>query len=72
MILPFLFPARVDSVAGPERAKNRAGRGVLRLIQIRLATPSLEKISLVVNKIRCQRGSSIQAPETLSAFHPYE
>ena len=31
-------------MAGPEETKNRAGRVVLRLIQIRLATPSLAKI----------------------------
>jgi len=31
-------------MAGPEETKNLAGK-VLRLIQIRLATPSVEKIS---------------------------
>src|SRR5262245_627457 len=31
-------------IAGPEEAKNPAGRGVLRLIQIRLPTPSFGKI----------------------------
>jgi hypothetical protein len=42
------FPRCVDSViAGPEGAKNLAGE-VLRLIQIRLAMPSFEKISPVV------------------------
>jgi hypothetical protein len=39
------FPAELYlSVAGPEGAKNLAGK-VLRLIQIRLATLSFEKIS---------------------------
>jgi hypothetical protein len=41
-----LVPRPVDSaIAGPERAKNLAGKNVLRLIQIRLATPIFEKIS---------------------------
>jgi len=35
-------------VAGPEEAKNLAGRGVLRLIQIRLAKPSLRKPEVCV------------------------
>jgi hypothetical protein len=43
------FPRRIDSaIAGLEEAKNPSGGEVLRLIQIRLATPSLEKISPVV------------------------
>jgi hypothetical protein len=41
----FFFPATWISVAGPEETKNPAGKEVLRLIQIRLATPSLAKIS---------------------------
>jgi hypothetical protein len=36
----------IEFVAGPEEAKNLAGGGVLRLIRIRLAMPSFEKISL--------------------------
>jgi len=41
-----MVPRPVDSaIAGPERAKNLAGKNVLRLIQIRLATPIFEKIS---------------------------
>jgi hypothetical protein len=35
----------ISLVAGPEEAKNRAGKESLRLIQTRLATPSLQKIS---------------------------
>jgi hypothetical protein len=31
----------------PEEAKNQRGKKVLRLIQIRVATPSLEKITPV-------------------------
>jgi hypothetical protein len=44
MVLPF-FPRPVcfSGVAGLEETKNLAGE-VLRLIQIRLATPSFEKI----------------------------
>jgi len=45
-MFPFCFPAGGDSaIAGPEEAKNLAGVNALRLIQIRLATPSLEEIS---------------------------
>ncbi len=41
-----VFPAElILVVAGPEGAKNLAGENVLRLIRIRLATPSLQKIS---------------------------
>jgi hypothetical protein len=39
----FAFPPLNSKVAGPEETKNLAGEDVLRLIQIRLATPSLEK-----------------------------
>jgi hypothetical protein len=42
-----LIPAQINfPIAGPDETKNRARRGVLRLVQIRLATASLEKISL--------------------------
>jgi hypothetical protein len=42
----FLFPAEFDfGNADPEGAKNLAGGKVLRLIQVRLAMPSFEKIS---------------------------
>jgi len=45
-ILPFLFfPAAFISItAGLEEAKNPGGEGILRLIQIRLATSSIEKM----------------------------
>src|SRR5437762_11188752 len=44
MVLPFLFLLwLILGTAGLEQAKNLAG-GVLRLIQIRLTTPSLPKI----------------------------
>ena len=67
----FLFPRRVDSaIAGPEEAKNPAGK-VLRLIQIRLTTPSLEKNSPPVKTIRRKRESPIRVPKTQSAFHPH-
>jgi len=46
MVLPFVSPlAWISGIAGPEEAKNLAGVNALRLIQIRLATPSLEEIS---------------------------
>jgi hypothetical protein len=41
--LSFHFPAHVDSVPSPKEAKDEAGREILRLIQIRLATLSLKK-----------------------------
>jgi len=45
MVLPSFSPLTLISViAGPEGAKNLAGN-VLRLIQIRITTPSLGKIS---------------------------
>jgi hypothetical protein len=45
MALPFFFPATLNlRFAGPEGTKNLAGENILRLIQIRLATLSLEKI----------------------------
>jgi hypothetical protein len=46
MDISFLVPRRIDSaIAGPEEAKNLAGKGVLRLIQICLTALSLAKIS---------------------------
>jgi hypothetical protein len=43
MVLPFFFPVTVIvRFAGPEETKNLTGK-ILRLIQIRLATPSLKK-----------------------------
>ena len=49
--LPFFFPAALtELVAGLEKAKNLAGKG-LRLIQIRFATPSLKKSHLPVKMI---------------------
>jgi hypothetical protein len=47
--ISFLSSRCIDSaIAGLEEAKNPAGE-LFRLIQIRLATPSLEKISPAVN-----------------------
>jgi hypothetical protein len=46
MVLPSFFPAELDfGIAGPEEAKNHSGEMSLRLIQIRLATLSLAKIT---------------------------
>jgi len=43
MVLPLFSPLGfICAIAGPEETKNQRGKG-LRLIQIRLATPSLEK-----------------------------
>jgi len=45
MILPFFSPlAYFSGIAGPEETKNQRGN-VLRLIQARLATASLQKFS---------------------------
>jgi len=45
MVLPFFSPLRLDFwTAGPEGDEEPNGENVLRLIQIRLATSSLEKI----------------------------
>ena len=50
MVLPlFSPPGYICAIAGPEEAKNLGGGERLRLIQIRLAAPSLEKISKRVN-----------------------
>jgi hypothetical protein len=43
-MFPFCSPPCCSAIAGLEEAKNLAGK-VLRLIQIRLATLSFEKIS---------------------------
>jgi hypothetical protein len=64
MLLPFFFPRYIDSaIAGPEGAKNLAGKNVLRLIQIRLTTSSVEKITPA-----CQANSP-QAPNRRFKFH---
>ena len=52
MTLPFRFPLYELGVAGPEETKNLA-RKILRLIQIRWATPSVEKIS-DIGKVNCR------------------
>jgi hypothetical protein len=51
------FPRRVAFwIAGPEEAKNLGGAKGLRLIQIRLATSSLEKI-FRLGKTNCSQRS---------------
>jgi hypothetical protein len=46
-----LFPAALILITGPEEGEEPSGEeAVLRLIQIRLTTPSLEKISLLVKQ----------------------
>jgi hypothetical protein len=46
-------------IASPDETKNLAGENVLRLIQIRLATLSLQKISLVRQDNFAARASAI-------------
>jgi hypothetical protein len=65
MVLPFFSPLRLDFwTAGPEETKNLAGQNVLRLIQIRLTTPSLEKTRQPVKTIRRKRESPIHLLHT--------
>jgi hypothetical protein len=46
MVLPFSFPATlISAIRGSGRGEEPSGANVLRLIQIRLIAPSLEKIS---------------------------
>ena len=70
MGIPFFSPLVDSAIAGPEEAKNLSGEKVLRLIQIRLTTPSLEKSRQLVKPIRRKLESPIPVPETQSAFHP--
>jgi hypothetical protein len=55
MVLPFFFPLRGFRWRVRKETKNAAGKEVLRLIQIRLATPSLEKTRQPVKPIRRKR-----------------
>jgi hypothetical protein len=52
-------------IAGPNETKNRARRGVFRLVQIRLAAPSFEKTSSCVKvnspQARIAASSSVNA-----------
>jgi hypothetical protein len=68
----FRFPAvLIVRFVGLEEAKNLAGK-VLRLIQIGLATPSLEKSRQPVKTIRWKRGSPIPVAEKQAAFRPHK
>jgi hypothetical protein len=59
----FFLPRHVESaITGPEETKNPAGQG-LRLIQIRIATPSLEKSCQPFKTIRRKRESPIRVRE---------
>ena len=59
----FLFPRYVDSVnCGSGRGEEPSGANVLRLIQIRLATPSLGKLRQLVKTIRRKRESPMPIP----------
>jgi hypothetical protein len=57
MVLPLFSPlGYICAIAGPEEAKNLGGENVFRLIQIRLAPPSLEKTSQACQAFtHCQR-----------------
>jgi hypothetical protein len=63
------FPATLILVAGPEGDEERSGAKVLRLIQIRLATPSFDK-----NRVNCQHNSleariADSSSRTQAVFH---
>jgi hypothetical protein len=67
LIFPFFFPAELflSLAAGSERGEEPAGN-VIRLIQIRLATPSLEKIlptvyTTLVREVRSYTPAASQA-----------
>jgi hypothetical protein len=66
MVLPFVGPlGYVCASAGPEETKNQREE-ILRLIQIRLTTPSLTKISATCQTnsafhLRAQRSASLRA-----------
>jgi hypothetical protein len=48
-MVPFFSPlGSISANAGPEGGEEPSGEEVLRLIQIRLATPSVEKSHLLV------------------------
>jgi hypothetical protein len=58
MVLPFFFPATsISAVAGPEGGEEPSGEDVLRLIQIRLATLSLENIC-TLGKTKTMHGAT--------------
>jgi len=63
-MVPFFSPLDyISANAGPEGGKEPSGKEVLRLIQIRLAIPSLRKISATfqINSafhLRAQRSAS--------------
>jgi hypothetical protein len=66
----FLFPAKLlFGIAGPEEEEEPSGGNVLRLIQIRLTTPSFERSRWLV-KTFCSPKSPISVRKTQSAFHP--
>src|SRR6266446_9011588 len=71
MVLPFFFPATlILRLAGPEETKNLAGKD-LRLIQIRLTAPSLDKIKPTSQDNSQRLKPPIPVPETQSTFHPH-
>ena len=68
----FLFPRGVVSaIAGPEEAKNPAGKSPPPDSDPFDDGRALIKIPSIVNTIRRERKSPIRVPETQSAFHPH-
>jgi hypothetical protein len=61
----------ISLIAGPEEAKNRAGKESLRLIQTRLATPSPQKISPACQSRKPSLESPTQVRRQLSAAHTF-
>jgi len=66
-IFPFLFfpAAFISTTAGLEEAKHPGGEDILRLIQIRLATPSLETICRV-GKTNCRPANDANRREKIA------
>jgi hypothetical protein len=73
MILPFL-PRYMDfEVAGPEGDEEPSGEKVLRLIQIRLATPSLGRFRPLDNtKLSASRSTSESRTNALERIQIFE
>jgi hypothetical protein len=66
------FPRCVDpAIRGSGSGEEPSGENVLRLIQIRLTTPILEKITPTCQANSPQPESPIPVPETWLTFHPH-
>jgi hypothetical protein len=67
LFLSFFPAALILRLQGPEEAENQQGN-VLRLIQIHLATSSLEKIPPIVKTIRRKNESPIRVRQRRQLF----